>query len=76
MNEPVQPLDEIVHQLRERAKELNCLYAVQELLNTPDISIDVLCQGIVAAMPPAWQYPDMCEAQIISLPARPMKLVG
>ena len=65
MDDQVQPLDDIIHQLRERAKELNCLYAVQELLSTPQISLDDLCQGIVAALPPGWQFPEVCGAQII-----------
>ena len=65
MNEPVNPIDNLIHQLRERAKELNCLYAVQELLSTPDISIDDLCQGIIKCLPPGWQYPEVCGAQII-----------
>ena len=64
MNDTDKPLDNLIHQLRERAKELNCLYGVQELLSTPDISIDDVCRGIVEALPPGWQYPDVCGAQI------------
>ena len=65
MSENENPLDNLIHQLRERAKELNCLYEVQELLNTPEISVEEVCHGIVQALPPGWQYPDVCEAQII-----------
>jgi pyruvate,water dikinase len=65
MNETENPLDNLIHQLRERAKELNCLYGVQELLSTPDITIDQVCQGIIQALPPGWQYPDVCGAQIV-----------
>src|SRR4030065_2544487 len=65
MNETENPLDNLIHQLRERAKELNCMYEVQELLSTPEITIDVVCQGIIHALPPGWQYPDVCGAQII-----------
>jgi pyruvate,water dikinase len=65
MTENENPLDNLIHQLRERAKELNCLYEVQELLNTPEISVEEVCHGIVQALPPGWQYPDVCEAQII-----------
>ena len=64
MNSEDKPLDKIVYELRERAKELNCLYQVQELLNTPGIGIDQVCMGIIEAIPPGWQYPDVCEAQI------------
>jgi hypothetical protein len=65
MNESIQPLESIIYDLKERAKELNCLYKVQELLNTPSISIDEICQGIVEAIPPGWQFPDVCRAQVI-----------
>jgi pyruvate,water dikinase len=65
MAETSNPLDNLIHQLRERAKELNCMYSVQELLSTPELSIDEICQGIVQALPPGWQYPDVCGAQIL-----------
>lgn len=65
MIETVNPLDNLIHQLRERAKELNCLYEVQELLSAPDITIEEICQGIITALPPGWQYPDVCGAQIV-----------
>ena len=65
MSETENPLDNLIHQLRERAKELNCMYGVQELLSTPEITIEEVCQGIIQALPPGWQYPDVCGAQII-----------
>jgi pyruvate, water dikinase len=65
MAETENPLDNLIHQLRERAKELNCMYGVQELLSTPEISTEGVCQGIIQALPPGWQYPDVCGAQII-----------
>jgi predicted nucleotidyltransferase len=65
MNEIITPLDKLIHDLKERAKELNCLYEVQELLGTPNITIDEICQGIIQALPPGWQYPDVCEAQLV-----------
>ena len=57
-------LDKIFHELKERAKELNCLYEVQELLNKYDLDIDEICKGIIEAIPPGWQYPDVCKANI------------
>lgn len=60
-----EPIDDLLYQLRERAKELNCLYEVQELLNQPQLSIDQVCEGIVKAIPPGWQYPDVCQAKMM-----------
>lgn len=58
------PIDRLIHDLQERAKELSCLYKVQELLGNPNITIDVIFQGIIKALPPGWQYPDICQAEI------------
>ncbi len=59
-----QSMDTLIHDLRERAKELSTLYKVQELLGAPKLSIDEVCQGIVEILPPGWQYPDVCHAQM------------
>lgn len=64
MKEPSNPIDRLIHDLRERAKELNCLYEVQELLSTPKTTIDEICQGIIKVLPPGWQYPDVCQAEM------------
>ncbi len=64
MNESEKPIDKLMYDLRERAKELACLYEVQELLTTPEITIDEICQGIIQAIPPGWQYPGICLAEI------------
>lgn len=64
MSDTSTPIDSLIHELKERAKELNCLYKVQELLSAPDITIDEICQGIIRVLPPGWQYPDVCQAQI------------
>ncbi len=64
MNPQSDPIEKILHDLKERAKELNCLYEVQELLGTPDITLEQICQGIIQAIPPGWQYPEVCQARI------------
>jgi hypothetical protein len=54
----------ILQALRERAKELNCLYRVDELLNEPDRPFEEIFRGIINILPKGWQYPDICEARI------------
>lgn len=54
----------ILQALRERAKELNCLYRVDELLNEPDRPLEEIFRGIINILPQGWQYPDICEARI------------
>ena len=55
----------ILRELQERAKELNCLYKVDELLNRPDLSLEDVFRGIIAVLPPGWQYPHDCQARIV-----------
>jgi pyruvate,water dikinase len=57
--------DQIIHTLQERAKELNCLYRVHELLARPDAPLDDVCRGLLDVLPPGWQYPGICWARIV-----------
>ncbi len=51
--------------LRERVKELNCLYSLSSLTQRPGISLPELMQGAVELLPPAWQYPEVTCARIV-----------
>jgi len=53
------------HVLRERIKELDCLYGLSQLVETADISLSDIFQGVVGLIPPAWQYPDITCARIV-----------
>jgi hypothetical protein len=57
-------IDAILHELQERAKELNCLYRADEILARADTPTDELLQSLVAAIPAGWQYPGLCEARL------------
>jgi pyruvate,water dikinase len=58
------PVDKILDALRERAKELNCLYSVHEVLNRPNQSVDDACRALLEVLPRGWQYPAECWARI------------
>jgi len=64
MSEDKQTIDRLIWGLQERAKELNCLYKIEEVMNRPDSDIDEVCRGIIEAIPPGWQYPDICIAGV------------
>jgi pyruvate,water dikinase len=64
MAKPPKNIDTLIWFLSERAKELNCLYKIEELLNRPDATLADICQGVIEAIPPGWQYPDVCVARI------------
>ena len=55
----------ILRELQERAKELNCLYQVDELLNRPELALEDVFRGVIQVLPPGWQYPGDCQARII-----------
>jgi predicted nucleotidyltransferase len=56
--------DKLLASLREREKELNCLYEVEQILANPDLPLEEAFQQIVEVIPPGWQYPDICRAMI------------
>jgi predicted nucleotidyltransferase len=64
MPDQTKNIDNLIWFLSERAKELNCLYKIEELLNNPDAHLRDICRGIIEAIPPGWQYPDICVAKI------------
>jgi len=51
--------------LRERVKELSCLYRISKILEIPDYSLDEILKKIVDLLPPAWLYPDIAAAKIV-----------
>lgn len=57
-------VDKILEALRERAKELNCLYNVHEVINRPNASVDDVCRGLLEVIPRGWQYPADCWTRI------------
>ncbi|NIM58309.1 MAG: PAS domain S-box protein [Candidatus Aminicenantes bacterium] len=58
-------LKESEHALRERVKELTCLYSLAKLIERPGISLEEILEGIVKLLPPAWLYPEIAAARII-----------
>ena len=57
--------DKIDSALRERIKELNCLYGVSQLAERNLYSMDKLLEEIVNFLPYSWQYPEITCARII-----------
>ena len=50
--------------LRERVKELTCLYKVVQMSAQPDVPLDEVLQGIANLLPPGWQYPEITVARL------------
>lgn len=51
--------------LRERVKELACLYGISELAHQDNLSLNELLENVLKLIPPAWQYPESTVARII-----------
>jgi two-component system NtrC family sensor kinase len=52
-------------ELRERVKELTCLYGIAKLAEQADLSLEEILQGIVELLPSAWLYPEITSARIV-----------
>jgi hypothetical protein len=58
-------LELAAHKLRERIKELNCLYDISSFRDATDFSLDAVLQAVVDFIPPAIQYPEITCARLI-----------
>ncbi len=54
-----------VRSLKERIKEIHCLYQIEELLNGSSLDTYSLITEVIRILPEGWQYPSICEARII-----------
>jgi len=51
-------------ELRERVKELMCLYGIAKIVEQGNLPLGEILHGIVKFLPPAWLYPDIASARI------------
>lgn len=58
-------LQQHIHDLDERVKELTCLYSISKIFNRPNISLEENLEAVIGIFPPAWQYPEITCARII-----------
>jgi DNA-binding CsgD family transcriptional regulator len=57
--------DEVETALRERIKELNCLYGISQLAERHLYSLDDLLHELVNFLPYSWHYPEITCARIL-----------
>ena len=55
----------LTHDINERMKELNCLYGISKLVETPGISSEEILEKTVCLIPAGWQYPGIACARIV-----------
>jgi len=59
------PQADLLYELKERAKELNCLYLVQEILNQKQDDSSILLNDILDIIPGGFQFPEICKVNLI-----------
>lgn len=57
--------EELTISLRERIKELNCLYKISKSIELHGNLLDEIFSDVVSILPPSWQYPGTTCARII-----------
>ena len=57
-------VDTLFSTLHERAKELSCLYRIEEILSLYDVPLEKVFGQVLEAIPPGWQFPDCCQARV------------
>jgi len=59
------PIERILYTLQERAKELNCLYEVDEILSDRELPAEETLTRLIRTLPSGLQYPDICQVRIV-----------
>jgi len=54
----------ITHALKERVKELNCLYRISGIVEKYGLDLDMILKQVVHIVPEAWQYPEITCCRI------------
>ncbi len=54
-----------MHEVKERVKELDCLYGISRLIEQADLFLPDILAGTADLIPPAWQYPEIACARVV-----------
>jgi len=57
--------DKLIAGYKERVKELNCLYQVEEQLRDTESDLEKTIEKIIKIIPSGWQYPEICRVRIL-----------
>lgn len=56
--------EKLIQDLGERVKELSLLHATARLLQQDGLGVETVLSELAGLIPPAWKYPECCEARI------------
>jgi hypothetical protein len=57
-------IEQLLRSLEERAKELDCLYRVDEVLARRSLSSEEVYRQLIDALLPGWPYPNACQVTV------------
>ncbi|MFT3886360.1 MAG: ATP-binding protein [Flavobacteriales bacterium] len=57
--------DASAHKLRERIKELKCLYAIARIAQHPELGLEAMLTAVVRTLPQGWQFPDSLQVSLV-----------
>lgn len=57
-------LQERTQDLKERIKELNCLYSISNVFEMKDLSLNQILQEVIDLVPPAWRFSEITCARL------------
>jgi methyl-accepting chemotaxis protein len=57
-------MEALRHDLRERSKEITCVYALGSILERDQCTRAELARAVSEILPPAWLYPEVCCARV------------
>ncbi len=64
MVKELRQVDAVFDALESRAKELNCLYQVEEILTNYHRPLQMVIMDLIDVIPTGWRYPDICIVRI------------
>jgi pyruvate, water dikinase len=64
MTQTYQELNLLLSNLKERAKELNCLYEIETILQDKDLKLPMLFKKVCGAIPQGWQFSELCCSRV------------
>ena len=56
--------EKMLRALKERAKELDCLYKIEGVINSPGTDIEEIFSSVIEIIPQGWQYSEECRVLI------------
>lgn len=64
MHKPTRSRRRLLAELQERAKELSCLYQVEEQLNRSEATLDEILQEVMRVIPRGFMHASVCQARL------------